>query len=135
MEKFSKSSLIKKVLSESSLSLFQKRLLNGFVERAELAEAAKVQDLELIQEISGSYPSVEIIVSAPDVKIFKISDSSEKWDIEYPYRVISKKRDQWERVVSVSPTLEQAMLVYLENKHLGDNNNFVGFAMKMLDIT
>jgi len=41
---------------------------------------------------------------------------------------------KWQRVNTVSPTLDTAFLCYLESKYLDANSRFTDFALKMLEI-
>lgn len=75
-------------------------------------------------------------MSNDDVKIYTVRPKEkDDWETKYPYRSIVKNKDgKWTRSCTVSPTLDIAYLVYLENKHLGLNSQFSEFAMKMLGI-
>ena len=41
---------------------------------------------------------------------------------------------KWQRVNTVSPSLDVAFLCYLESKYLDANSRFTDFALKMLEI-
>ena len=126
---------LKDFVNNSELSILQKNLLNGFIDRAKDEQQRKREDRMLIEQVANEKYVSEIILSTDDVKIYTISGNDD-WAIKYPYRSIYlNKNGAWARSNTVSPNLDLAYLVYLQNRHLGLNSQFVDFAMKMLEIT
>lgn len=124
------------LIDNSDLGGLQKNIHKGFVIRAIEKEDNERKDRELIEKhaIISNGKGFEVVVSAPDFKIYCIHGKDE-WDVKYPYRSIYlDEKQNWNRSNTVSPTLDVAILVYLGHKYLGDNNQFADFAIRMLEI-
>lgn len=125
---------IKELVINSDLPHFQKSIMNGFIDRAKDGQERIIEDRRLIKQVSNVNNLSEVILSTDEVKIYTVSGKDE-CDVKYPFRCIYiDKNGTWQRCNDVSPTLDLAFLVYLQHKHLGLNNQFVYFAMKMLEI-
>jgi hypothetical protein len=125
---------LKELLTQSELPPMQKSALNGFLERAKQDREKHNVDINLIHAVSNNKNIHEIVLSNDDVKIYTVY-GTEEWDTKYPYRSIYlSKKGVWQRSTTVSPSFDIAFLVYLQYKHLGDNSQFVDFAMKMLEM-
>jgi len=125
---------IKELILNSTENQIQKNFMVGFISRAEEAQRIKNEDRQLIEQVANENNLSEVILSTDEVKIYTVR-GKEEWDIKYPFRCIYlHESNTWKRATTVSPSLELAFLVYLEKKHLGDNSQFVDFAMKMLEI-
>lgn len=125
---------IKKLINESELATLQKIVLCGFIDRAKNNEERNREDRRLIELVSNEKKLLEVILSTDEVKIYTILGKDE-WDVKAPFKSIYLDKDgTWKRVNIVSPSFDVAFLAYLQYKHLGANIQFVGFAMKMLDI-
>lgn len=122
------------LINSSDLNKMQKNVTIGFINRAGEEQIKKSSDRELIEKLDKGKNITEIILSTDEVKIYKVTGKDE-WDIKYPYRsIFVNKSGEWRRITTVSPTLDTAYLVYLQNKHLQINSQFVDFAIKMLEI-
>lgn len=129
-----KKEIIKELVNKSEYSQLQKNVMNDFIDIAKDQQERKLEDRQLIEQVSNEKKLSEIILSTDEVKIYTVSGKDE-WDIKYPFRSIYlSKKGTWERTNTVSPTFDLAFLVYLQYKHLGLNSQFVDFAMKMLEI-
>lgn len=125
---------IKELVNNSELPQLQKYIMNGFIERAKEEQERKREDRQLIEQVANEKKLSEVIFSNDEVKIYTVFGKDE-WSIKYPFRSIYiGKKGTWERNNTVSPNLDLAYLVYLQYKHLGQNSQFVDFAMKMLEI-
>jgi hypothetical protein len=124
---------LKELVSNSDLKPYQKNSMAGFIARAKAYEEANMSDVVLIEQIVKGTKYPDVIISTDEVKIYRVSGTDE-WSVKYPYRSIFLKDGRWMRSDTVSPTLEIAMLVYLEKKYDGDNSQFTSFAMRMLRI-
>lgn len=125
---------LKHLISNSDLSELQKLSLIGFVERAKEDNKKSQEDRQLIEQVANVKNLSEVVLSTDEVKIYTVRGKDE-WDIESPYRsIFLDKKGTWSRSCTVSPTFDIAFLVYLQNKYIGENSDFVDFAMKMLDI-
>ena len=93
-------------------------------------------DRELISQVAKEDKDklLEVVLSTDEVKVYTVSGKDE-WDIKYPFRSIYAEKGTWKRSSTVSPTFDIALIVYLQNKYLGLNSQFVEFAMKMLEIS
>lgn len=113
----------------------QKNMMISFIDRANNDNDLKSADRLLIEE-TGVKNLNKVVLSTDEVKIFTvISNNNDEWDTKYPYRsIFLNKNGVWLRNYTVSPSLDLAYLSYLEKKHLGDNKQFVDFAIKMLEI-
>jgi hypothetical protein len=127
---------LKELINNSELNQLQQNVMVGFIDRANELEQLRREDRKLIEEAGGVNYLDEVILSNDDVKIYTVRPKEkDDWETKYPYRSIVKNKDgKWTRSCTVSPTLDIAYLVYLENKHLGLNSQFSEFAMKMLGI-
>lgn len=131
---------LKEFINNSDSSRIQKIAMTGFITRAEESEDKNSEDRQLVIDIANEKRLSEIVLSNDEVKIYKVSPNhtnkdGDDWNIKYPYRSIFKnKNGKWERSCTVSPSLDTAYLVYLENKYLGYNSRFSEFAIKMLEI-
>lgn len=91
----------------------------------------KIEDL--IKDIARVKNIEEVILSTDEVKIYKVmSNRSDSWTLDYPYRIIINKSGVWKNVNEVVATFDDAFLLYLREKHLGSNSDFVHFVKKML---
>lgn len=121
------------IIQETDLPQIHKNIFTGVVTRAKNDHDAREEDISLIESF-GDKKIDEVVLSRPDVKIYKVYGSSE-WDQKYPYRSIYLDKDgKWRRTSVVAPDLDQAYIVYLGTKYLGPNSRFEDFAMKMLEI-
>jgi hypothetical protein len=120
------------VIEKSDFPFLTKSAMKGFIYRANQYQEKIGDDRALIGNVSRCKVN-QILLSTDEVKIYTISGNDE-WDIKYPFRSIYFKDGQWLRVDIVSPTLDVAMLNYLQYKQLGANNDFANFAIKMLEI-
>lgn len=127
---------LKELITNSDSSQAHKNIMIGFIDKAKENESLRREDRKLIEEVGSVKHLDEVILSNDDVKIYTVRPKGvEDWDTKYPYRSISKdKEGKWRRNATVSPTLDLAYLVYLENKYLGLNSQFSDFAIKMLGI-
>lgn len=125
---------IVELIESSDMQKFQKLMAKGFIERAKEDEENNKADRSLVEKVANEKKHFEIILSNVEVIIYKVT-GKEKWDVEYPYRVIYEDKDgQWCKAQEVSPSFDIAFLIYLERKYLGLNSQFTLFATKMLDI-
>jgi hypothetical protein len=130
-----KTDKLEELIDGSDLNQMQKNITKGFILRAkeDLEEVGK--DRKLIEETYSKDMYFDIILSTEEVKIFKIKNSKNKWDVKYPYRsIFLKDKGKWERVSTVSPSLDIAFLNYLGLKYDGYSTRFADFAMRMLEI-
>lgn len=126
---------VQSMIEASDMPRINKSYMKGFVERSYEANKQQANDFLLISEVGREKYLSDIIVSTDEVKIYRLINSKEEWDNKYPYRCIFKnKNGKWERSSTVSPSLDTALLVYLDKKHLGANSQFADFALKMLEI-
>lgn len=129
-----KTDKLKELIDNSDLVQMQKNILNGFVMRSAVNEEQRLADRNLIETVANEKKLSEVVFSNGLVKIYTVSGKDE-WSIKYPYRIIFvNDKGVWERNNNVSQTIEIAFLVYLGGKYLGNNSQFVGFAVKMLEI-
>lgn len=125
---------IEKLINESTLSTIQKNVAVGFVKRAQLSKEKYSADRHLIEETDKHVILTDIILSTDDVKIYKVTGKHE-WDIKFPFRsIFLNSKGKWERIDTVSPSLDIAFLCYLGKKYIGSNSQFTDFAVKMLGI-
>lgn len=125
---------LKELVNATEWRQLQKNVMNGFIDRAKGEQDRKHEDRQLIEQVTDEKNLSEVVLSTDEVKIYTVRGKGE-WDVKYPYRSIYAGKDgTWVRCNMVSPTLDVAYLVYLENKHLGANSNFTHFASKMLGI-
>jgi hypothetical protein len=124
---------LKELVSNGDLKPIQKNVTLGFIERAKDAEERRQKDRTLIEQVANEKRLSEVIISTDEVKIYTVGGADE-WSVKCPYRSIFLRDGRWMRSDTVSPTLEIAMLVYLEKKHDGDNSQFTSFAMRMLGV-
>jgi len=126
---------LEELVNDSDLTLMQKNMTKGFIFRAKEDEEEKSKDRDLIKEVYSKENPFDIILSTEEVKVFKIYNSKDEWDVKYPFRsIFLNEKGKWERVNIVSPTLDTAFLCYLGQKYQGGNSQFADFAMKMLEI-
>jgi len=127
---------LEELIENSDFNRVSKNILIGFLDGANQERIKRSEDRELIEKVYGLKNLSDIVLSNDDVKIFTVSQhSKDQWDKVYPFRSIYKDKNQcWQRTNTVSPTFDVAYLVYLQNKQLGLNSQFVDFAIKMLDI-
>jgi hypothetical protein len=124
--------LLERLVNESDLNQRDKMISMGFINRAQ-DSLDRAQEIRTIVE-SFTTNRFDIVLHSDEVIIYKI-ESKDEWDIKYPYRVVYKDvSNNWERVSTVSPTMDVAYLNYLTLKYLGNNSQFAYFAIKMLDI-
>lgn len=124
------------LVNNNDLPSIQKNILNGFIERAYADEVKHIEDRVLCERISNESVS-KVLYSTDEVKIYKINPSGkDDWSVKYPFRLIylDQKFNKWFRASSISPTFDIAFLVYLKDKYLGVNSDFVFFATRMLGI-
>jgi len=124
------------LIEKSDLNQMQKNIQKGRYLRGEELQNEKQQVRTLVEESMGwnSNNNFSVIASFDDAVFVKVKNSKDKWDIAYPFRVIILKNNTWRRIDTVSSTIDEAMLTYLEHKHLDGNSRFTNFACKMLDI-
>lgn len=123
---------IKELIDKSNLNRLQKSVAKGIVDRANEYEETEIKNRNLIEQVSGEKVS-EIVLSTDWVKIYTVRGRDD-FDRKNPFRSIFLSEDGWKRNPEVSPDLNSAYLSYLGNKHLGPNNQFSIFGMKMLGI-
>ncbi len=125
---------IKEFVNNSELPQLQKNVMNGFIDKAKEEQERKREDRRLIEQVANEKKISEVVLSTDEVKIYTVSGKDES-DVKYSFRSIYlSKKGTWEKVITVSPTLDLAYLVYLQYKQLGLNSQFVDFAIKMLEI-
>lgn len=125
---------ILEIVEESDkLSQIEKVITKNFLSRVELEENQNNKEKELVKTIGLDKNVSEIILSTNEVIIYTVKGIAE-WEVKYPYRSIYFKDGKWKRNGTVSPSFDVAYLSYLEKKHLGENNQFTDFALKMLEI-
>lgn len=125
---------IKQLIESSDMTRMEKNITTGFITRSEQHADKNQEDIILIGLVANEKKLSEILYSSDEVKIYSIY-GTEDWDIKFPIRSIFKnKKGTWERCCTVSPSLDIAFLVFLENKYLGSNSHFTDFALKMLEI-
>lgn len=125
---------VKDLINNSDMTPTLKSISIGFIERANQKQQQHSEDRALIEQVANEKKLSEIILSNDEVKIYTVYGKDD-WDINYPYRsIFLNSKSVWERTNMVSKNLDQAYLVYLEKKHLGNNSQFVDFAIKMLEI-
>lgn len=121
------------LIEKSEIAGMQKNVAKGMIIRGMDMIAANSAERRLVESFEKGHFS--IAMSNENMIMYKIVNSKDDWDIKYPYRTIFKDaKGDWRRVNTVSDTVDNAYLVYLEKKHLGDNSQFSLFAMKMLEI-
>lgn len=127
---------LKELITNSDSSQAYKNIIIGFIDRATENDSLKREDRKLIEEVGSVKHLDEVVLSNDDVKIYTVyPKGKDDWETKYPYRSIFKnKNGKWERSNTVSPSLDTAYIVYLENKYLGYNSRFSEFAIKMLEI-
>lgn len=119
----------------SDLNQMQKNIQKGRYLRGEELQKEKQQVRSLVEQSMGwTMQNFSVIASFEDVIFVKVENSKDKWDIAYPFRVVILKNNTWRRITTVFSTIDEAMLSYLEHKHLDGNSRFTNFACKMLDI-
>lgn len=125
---------LKEIIKHSDMSNIQKDVTIDIISRFKQIEDKRASDRLLIEQVANEKKLEEILYSSDEVKIYSIIGNN-NWDIKYPIRIIFlNKKGTWERSNTVSPNFEIAFLIYMENKHLGYNSQFVNFALKMLEI-
>lgn len=77
---------------------------------------------------------ITVILSTPHVKIFTVS-GKDPWNVKYPYRLILKKKGRWTPNHYVMESLDIALLLYLEQKYLGDQDKITNILGKILNKT
>lgn len=126
--------LRKIIMHNDEVSILQTSMMLTFVSLAKELQDKRNADYMLIEQTSREPKISEVVLSTDEVKIYTVSGKNE-WDIKYPYRsIFLNSKGVWERSGTVSPSLDLAYLVYLENKHLSPNSKFTDFAIKMLEI-
>ena len=119
---------------DKTLTKVHKIIIDAFIDRADEQETSRIKTQQLIESIAHEKHILDIVLSTDDVKIYTVGGKDE-WEIKYPYRcIILDKNGKWKRCSTVSPTFDIALLVYLQNKHIGENSQFADFAIKMLNI-
>ncbi len=124
------------LIEKSDLNKLQKNIQKGnYLRGKELIDNEHAKR-EIVIFGDRFFPSFDIVVSMEDVIIYKLLNPKDKWDIEFPYRIIfrGEKESIWTRVSTVCASIDEAMLTYLEHKHLDGNSRFANFACKMLAI-
>lgn len=122
------------LVHDAECSKLQKAMMTGFIERAKNDETKNQEDRALIEQVANEKKLLRVIFSTDEVKIYTITGKQE-WDIKYPYRSIYLgKNGTWQRTSIVSPNFDLAFLAYMQNKHLGQNSQFLDFVVKMLEI-
>lgn len=122
------------LVNSSTLNVMQKIWAKRLIVKAIDTEEKEQKDKELIKEISREKNNFEVLLSTDEVKIYKI-EGAKDWDLKYPYRSIYlDEQGNWRRTATVSPNLDYALLTYLQYSKLGEDNEFVTFAAKMLEM-
>lgn len=124
------------LINGSDMNQLQKNVSLGFVSRAKESEEQRRNLRKLVEETANEKNLNEIILSTDEVIIYTVLPrrTGDEWDIKYPFRSIYFKDEKWQRVNTISPTLDTAFLCYLEYKYLDANSRFTDFALKMLEI-
>lgn len=121
------------LINDSDMNQLHKNVSLGFVSRAKESEEQKRNLRKLVEETTNVKNLDTIVLSTDEVIIYTVRNGDE-WDIKYPFRSIYFKDEKWQRVNTVSPSLDTAFLCYLESKYLDANSRFTDFALKMLEI-
>ena len=121
------------LINGSDMNQLQKNVSLGFVSRAKEGEEQRRDLKKLVEEITKVKNLDAIVLSIDEVIIYTVRNGSE-WDTKYPFRSIYFDGEKWQRVNTVSPSLDVAFLCYLEYKYLNANSRFTDFALKMLEI-
>lgn len=124
------------LINDSDMNQLQKNISLGFVSRAKESEEQRRNVRQLVEEIANEKKLNGIVLSTDEVIIYTIFPRrvGDEWDVKYPFRSIYFDGKKWQRVNTVSPTLDTAFLCYLESKYLDANSRFTNFALKMLEI-
>lgn len=128
---------IKELIENSDMLKIQKNHALGFINRIEKDEAQKTEVLHLIQQITNEKNIVEVLYSSDEVKIYSVYTihGKDEWVVKFPIRSIYlDKNGVWKKSCTVSPNFDVAFLDYLEKKYLGNNSQFMSFAIKMLEM-
>lgn len=136
---------ILKLIADSGYSGHDKNQMASFVKTASTNEKQHINDLNIIDYTcddiyDGCLKIKKIVLSTDDVKIYKIvakengfDDDSNHFHNSNPFRLIYKKSEgNWVGCGTVASSLDEALLVYLQYKHLGENSQFSEFASRML---
>ena len=124
--------IIKQVIEESNHTSLVKTLANKYIDGLEEMLSTRSLNRELVETVAREKHLLDILYASDEV-IFYTVYGNDEWTIKYPVRSIYKNnKGNWERCATVSPTMDTAYLVYLENKQ--DARGFADFALKMLDI-
>lgn len=118
----------------TDISDMEKHVFTGFVERAN-RESKIAADKELIKSVGLDNNLNEILLSTDYVKIYTVT-GNDKFDGDYPYRLIYKNKQDnsaWRRCPEALDTLDRAMLVYLQYRHIGENSDFINLTTKILN--
>lgn len=125
---------LKELITNSNVDRLLKLSMLGFVTRAAADEKLNREAREMVIEIGREKKINDIVLSSDDLIIYTVYGDGE-WEKKYPYRSIFKdEKGIWRQCSTVSQSFDLAFLVYLQNKYLGDNSQFVDFAAKMLEI-
>lgn len=112
-------------------------LIEGMIEDCNSKDKFRIkiamEDRQLVKDVASEKQLLEVVFSTDDVKIYTVYGNDE-FAIKYPYRSIFMYKGNWQRACQIAPTLDTALLIYLEHKYLGLNSNFTNFAIKMLEI-
>lgn len=121
------------LINGSDMNQLQKNSSLGFVSRAKETEEQRGNVRQLVEETANEKKLNGIVLSTDEVIIYTVF-GKDGWDIKYPFRSIYFDGKKWQRLNTVSPTLDTAFLCYLESKYLDANSRFTNFALKMLEI-
>ena len=121
------------LINDSDMNQLQKNVSLGFISQAKESEEQKRNLRKLVEETTNVKNLDTIVLSTEEVIIYTVRNGDE-WDIKYPFRSIYFDGEKWQRVNTVSPSLDVAFLCYLECKYLDVNSRFTDFALKMLEI-
>lgn len=123
---------IKQLIEESDSNALFKKVANRYIDGAENIFSIERKNRELVETVAREKQILDILYASDEV-IFYTVYGNDEWSVKYPVRSIYKNnKDNWERCATVSPTMDTAYLVYLENKQ--NAIGFADFALKMLDI-
>lgn len=126
---------LNELVEKSDLNQIHKNIMKGFIQRAEEWQTERTDERALIELIANEKRLDEVVVSTPEFKIYTVAKGN-PWDEKFPYRVIFlDESGKWVSLHTVSPSVDSALLVYLEYKYAGPNSQFALFAHKMLDMT
>lgn len=132
MKQFDK---LRNIVIESKQNLPIQASLLGLINTMENIEGKRMEHRDIVEKC-GIKNLLDIVMGNDDVIFYTVySKNNDEWDVNFPFRsIIKNDKGNWERVSTVSPSLDLAYIAYLGQRYLGHNSGFANFAVRMLNI-